>query len=177
MSCHLTATLKTLRQSILVIGYGNELRGDDGVGQRVARAVEEWRVPNLRSLAVHQLTPELAEELAVVDRVIFVDAYTEATPPEVRVCPLEPAHSVATTGHTSDPQMLLAIAQALYNAHPQAWWVGIPAVNFELSNDLSPIASQGMEEALEEIDRLIKHQPSPPHTTLPNGKKQLVDII
>jgi hydrogenase maturation protease len=175
MSCHLTATPKTLGDSILVIGYGNELRGDDGVGQRVARAVEEWRVPNLRSLAVHQLTPELAEELAVVDRVIFVDAYADVKTPEVRVCPLEPAHSVATTAHTSDPEILLAIAQALYNAHPQAWWVGIPAVNFELGNDLSPITSQGMEAALEAIDRLIKYQPSPPHSTLPNGKKQLVN--
>lgn len=175
MSCYLTATLKTLRESILVIGYGNELRGDDGVGQRVARAVEEWRVPNLQSLAVHQLTPELAEELAVVDRVIFVDAYTEVIKPEVKVCRLEPANSVAATGHTSDPEMLLAIAQALYNAAPQAWWIGIPAVNFELGNEFSPITEQGMEEALEEIDRLIKHQPSPAHTTLPNGKKHLVN--
>ena len=175
MSCHLTATLLTLRQSILVIGYGNELLCDDGVGQRVARAVAEWRVPNLRSLAVHQLTPELAEELVDVDRVIFVDAYTEATQQEVRVCRLEAADTVATTGHTSDPLLLLAIAQALYNAHPQAWWVGIPAVNFELSDRLSPITEQGMEEALEEIDRLIKHQPSSPHTTLPNSKKQLVN--
>ena len=173
MSCHLTATLKTLRQSTLVIGYGNELRGDDGVGQRVARAVEEWRVPNLRSLAIHQLTPELAEELVDVSRVIFVDADADANKPQVRISPLEPAHSVATTGHTSDPQILLAIAQALYNAVPQAWLVSIPAVNFELSNDLSPITSQGMEEALDEIDRLIKYQPSPPHSTLPNGKKHL----
>ena len=175
MSCNLTATLKTLRQSILVIGYGNELRGDDGVGQRVARAVEGWGVPNLRSLAVHQLTPELADELIYVDRVIFVDAYTEVTTPEVRVCLLEPAHSVATTGHTSDPQMLLAIAQALYNAHPQAWWIGIPAVDFELGYDFSAITEQGMEEALEEIDRLIKHQSSPTHTSLPNGKKYSVN--
>ena len=158
MSCHLTATLKTLRQSILAIGYGNELRGDDGVGQRVARAVEEWRVPNLRSLAIHQLTPELAEELVDIDRVIFVDADANAKKPEVRVCRLEAADSVATTGHTSDPQMLLAIAQALYNASPQAWLVSIPAVNFELGNDLSPITSQAMEEALDEIDRLIKYQ-------------------
>lgn len=175
MSCHLTATLLTLRQSILVIGYGNELRGDDGVGQRVARAVEEWRVPNLRSLAVHQLTPELAEELVDVDRVIFVDADADANKLEIRVSPIKPADFVATTGHTSAPQMLLAIAQALYNAVPQAWLVRIPAVNFELSNDLSPITSQGMEEALDEIDRLIKYQPSPPHSTLPNGKKHRVN--
>jgi hydrogenase maturation protease len=159
MNCHLAATLKTLRQSTLVIGYGNDLRGDDGVGQQVARTVEIWGVPNVRSLAVHQLTPELAAELATVDRVIFVDAYLASAAQDVQVCALEPAHCVATIGHTSDPQMLLAIAQALYNHHPEAWWVGIPAVNFELSDRLSPRTEQGMADALEEIDRLIRQQP------------------
>jgi hydrogenase maturation protease len=165
MKCHLAATVKTLRYSILVIGYGNELRGDDGVGQKVARTVHKWGLPNVRSLAVHQLTPELAEELVKVDCVIFVDAYPVSAKPEVQVYPLEPSRSVATIGHTSDPQMLLAIAQALYNYHPIAWWVGIPAVNFELSKTVSPIAQTGMTEAIEEIERLIQHQPA----TLPQA--------
>lgn len=159
MNCNLAATLKTLCHSILVIGYGNELRGDDGVGQLVARIVEGWGVPNLRSLAVHQLTPELTEELVTADCVIFVDAYPASPEQGVQVFRIEPTHSVSTMGHTSDPQMLLAIAQALYSYNPQAWWIGIPAVNMELGEQLSPITEQGMADALDEIDRLIRHKP------------------
>ncbi len=42
---------------VLVIGYGNTLRSDDGAGKRVAELVAEWQLLNVRSLLVHQLTP------------------------------------------------------------------------------------------------------------------------
>ena len=58
---------------ILVIGYGNELRGDDAIGPRVARAVRR-RYPDLKTVAAHQLTPEMAARLAGVRLAIFVDA-------------------------------------------------------------------------------------------------------
>ena len=48
----------------LVIGYGNELRGDDGAGIMVARRIAENPPPGVRSIVARQLTPELADELA-----------------------------------------------------------------------------------------------------------------
>ncbi len=57
-----------------MIGYGNTLRSDDGVGPRVAMAVASWGWPGLKAIAVHQLTPELAEPLAAAELAIFVDA-------------------------------------------------------------------------------------------------------
>jgi hydrogenase maturation protease len=67
------------RPQVVVIGYGNTLRSDDGAGQQVATLVEDWQLPQVRSLAVHQLTPELAAELATAQMVIFVDAYPESS--------------------------------------------------------------------------------------------------
>src|SRR5262245_30725916 len=60
------------RWSVVVVGYGNELRGDDAVGPRVAQAVAAWDLPGVCGLAIHQLTPELAEILAAAARAIFV---------------------------------------------------------------------------------------------------------
>ena len=37
----------------LVIGYGNTLRSDDGVGRHVALAVSSWGLPGLESIAVY----------------------------------------------------------------------------------------------------------------------------
>lgn len=65
----------SLCPSFLIIGYGNELRSDDGVGQRVSDTVATWKLPNVRALSVFQLTPELTENLATVNVAIFVDAY------------------------------------------------------------------------------------------------------
>lgn len=64
--------------SSLLIGIGNPLRGDDGVAPWL---VETWgrrrtrRDAALRVRVVNQLLPELAEELAAVQRVLFVDAW------------------------------------------------------------------------------------------------------
>ena len=55
----------------LVIGYGNEPRGDDAIGPQVAQCVSAWSRPEVVGLAVHQLTPELAALLADVESRIF----------------------------------------------------------------------------------------------------------
>ena len=156
MDCHLAATLKSLHQSILVIGYGSPLRSDDGVGQEIAKRVAAWGMPNVEAIAVHQLTPELVELLAKVDIAIFIDAYPATADQEIQVRPLEPAESGITSGHWCEPQVLLAMTQALYSKHPQAWWVMVPGINFELGECFSVIANQGMEAALQEIEQLMQ---------------------
>lgn len=59
----------------LIIGYGNPLRGDDGLGwhvaQRLAAVLPQHRA---RIEVCHQLTPELAEPISRADLVIFIDA-------------------------------------------------------------------------------------------------------
>lgn len=141
-----------VNHQFLVIGYGNDLRSDDGVGQRVADEVASWAIPNLRSLAVHQLTPELAELIASMQTVIFVDAYPVAQGGKiVQVCQLKVEADSLNLGHISNPPSLLALAQLLYNHAPPAWLVTVPAVNFELGENLSEIAQQGLAAALEQI--------------------------
>ena len=60
--------------SLLVIGFGNTLRCDDGVGPKAVLAVEELGLPGVRTLTCPQLTPELADPLSKVDSAVFVDA-------------------------------------------------------------------------------------------------------
>src|SRR5690242_2835552 len=68
--------------SFVVIGYGNDIRGDDAAGPLAARAVAAWGAPGVRALAAHQLTPELAEALAAAELAIFVDAGVAPPAPE-----------------------------------------------------------------------------------------------
>jgi hydrogenase maturation protease len=156
MNCHLAATLKSLRHSVLVIGYGSPLRSDDGVGQEIARRIAKWRISNVKAIAVHQLTPELIESLAKVKVAIFIDAYPTTAEQNIQVRSLEVAESGMTSGHWCEPQVLLAMTQALYGAHPQAWWVMVPGVSFEVGDSFSPIAKQGIESALQHVEHLIQ---------------------
>jgi hydrogenase maturation protease len=156
MNCHLSATLKRLRQSILLIGYGSPLRSDDAVGQRIAETIATWGMPNVESIAVHQLTPELIEKLAHTDVAIFVDAYPASSWQAVQVRPLPSASAGVSLGHWCEPQTLLSMTQALYGCQPSSWQVMVPGANFQLGDELSAIAAQGMEVALQDIERLIQ---------------------
>ncbi len=139
----------------LVIGYGNSLRGDDGIGREVAQIVTGWNLPDVRSLSKHQLTPELAAELAQVDLAIFVDASQSADKNAVEVRSLTPSSSIEFQSHFSDPEALLSLTQALFGTCPQAWWVIVPVTNFELGERLSPVAKLGIKQALKEIRGLL----------------------
>src|ERR1044072_3449496 len=91
-------------RDFLVIGYGNELRGDDGVGPRVARAVQQLSLPHVRVLVQHQLTPELAEDISRARAVVFVDAAIDC---EVgRVTDLQSESASNIMAHANSPKAL-----------------------------------------------------------------------
>ena len=120
----------------LVIGIGNPLRSDDGVGWRLAEEVG--------GLAVHQLTPELAAELSRVDRVLFVDAWQVPPGPLLRgrfqpcLRAVAPGAGGLGSSHRLEPAELLALAAALYQAQPEAQELLLPARDFAHGTRLSP---------------------------------------
>jgi hydrogenase maturation protease len=140
---------------LLVIGYGNTLRSDDGAGVRVAEAIAACHPPGVTALAVHQLTPEIAERLAGAERAVFVDARWAEAGRDIAISPLEPSSSIRPAGHTSDPRSLLALARSLYGEAPRAWLITVPAVDFSLGEDLSPTASHGVELAIRLIGGIL----------------------
>jgi hydrogenase maturation protease len=141
----------------LVIGYGNPLRGDDGVGPKVAEAIEELHLPDVRTLICHQLSPEHAEPIARARTVIFVDAAVDA-PKDVQLRKLEPNESSQLMAHAADPRTMLALARDVFGHCPEAWWLTIPAEQLDFGEELSPVARHGFEVALERIRTLACHR-------------------
>jgi hydrogenase maturation protease len=145
----MAARLKTM--TVLVIGYGNTLRSDDGVGYLVAATVAEWQLPQVRSIAVHQLLPELAPDIADVDLVIFVDAVVtiDRSTPKIEIIPLVAGCDEDFSTHIITPQLLLGMTQRLYGATPEAYLLTISAIDFTLGATLSSIAITGKDVALD----------------------------
>jgi hydrogenase maturation protease len=169
-----------IETELLVIGYGNSLRRDDGVGPRVAEAVEELHLPGVRTLATHQLSPEHAEPVARARRVVFVDAIVnaggqwqvisdkkiwQATSGEKSCHPapdtghvqwrkLEPGETSQLMAHAADPRTLLALARDVFGHAPEAWWLTIPAVKLGFGTDFSPETEAGFHTAIAEIRKL-----------------------
>ena len=119
MNCAVTETL--------YIGYGNSLRGDDGVGLFVAQ--------RLQGLAVHQLTPELAEPISQAAKVVFIDADVTLPAGEIRRAPVVETQS--SIGHHCTPGELLVIARALYGRAPEAELISIGIESTDLAETFS----------------------------------------
>ena len=137
---------------LLVIGYGNTLRGDDGVGPKVAEAVAALDLPGVRVLACPLLTPELAEPISHARVVMFVDAAVDA-PREVQRRKLAPAESSQVMAHAASPATLLALARDVFGHAPEAWWLTIPVAELGIGEELSPLAKRGFEQAVEEVKK------------------------
>jgi hydrogenase maturation protease len=140
---------------VLVIGYGNTLRSDDGVGPRVAEAVEALQLPGVRAMTCQQLSPEHADPISKAETVVFVDAAVDS-PKEVLLRPLEPNESSQLMAHAADPRTMLALARDVFGHTPKAWWLTIPAVTLEFSETLSPEAEFGCTEAVQKIHNLCR---------------------
>lgn len=138
---------------LLVIGYGNTLRSDDGVGPKAAEAVAALHLPGVQVLTCDLLTPELADPISRAGWVVFVDAAVDA-PREVQLRPLTPADSSQIMAHAADPRTLLALARDVFGRAPGAWWLTIPIRNLAIGEDLSEMARLGLSACVSTIKKL-----------------------
>ncbi|MBD2346721.1 hydrogenase maturation protease [Anabaena subtropica] len=144
-----------MKKTVMVIGYGNDLRSDDGIGQWIANEIASWHLPSVESVAVHQLTPDLVDSLASVDLAIFVDACLPVENFDVQVQSLLPACDIDSNVHTGDPRSLLALTEAIHGNFPVAWWVTIPGMNFEVGDRFSRTMEAGKAIALVKIVQIL----------------------
>ncbi len=142
----------------LVLGYGNTLRGDDGVGYRLAEAVESWSLAQVEAYPCHQLTPDLAALIAEQERVFFVDASLPQNPHRPLMFTrlvLRSDPTLTFTGHHSTPMDLLILTQQLYGQSPLAYTLLLPTWLMDYGEDLSPIAQTGLRQGTRWIKELI----------------------
>jgi len=151
MACPYSANARETGQeacpTMLIIGYGNRLRSDDGVGFRAAELLRERNVnPDIEVLAVPQLTPELTEPVSRAQQVIFIDAAAEGPPGEVRQRKLAAPAAGAAFTHQMTPEALLAAAAALYGASPSGVLYSICGESFAYGEQLTPAVERALAE-------------------------------
>lgn len=142
---------------VLVIGYGNTLRGDDGLGVAVAELIaERVRDEAVQIETVHQLTPELAVPVSRADLVIFVDASVGEEPGSWKCRTVQPdSASTSKLGHHLTPSGLLAYAQALFKTTPRALLISVVAGSFECGESLTEPVRAALPVVVEKICGLI----------------------
>lgn len=167
---------------ILVVGYGNPDREDDGVAWHILQELSTRfnspvlaldggvfeQVHNPQLVFVLQLTPEMAESLAGYDFVCFVDAHTGAYAEEVRAEPVKPGYQSSPFTHHLTPESCLDLARSLYGRAPDAFVVSVRGYRFGYSTGLSPQTAALVPDAVARIvSRINRHSPPTPPANTP----------
>lgn len=138
---------------VLVVGCGNPLRADDGVGPRVVQAFENRS--EIDCLQVMQLTPELAEAFSRAELVIVIDASARETPGAIDCRQVFPAADAGSFTHHMTLERLLATARDLYGKAPQTFLITVGAVDYAYRESLSPQIEAAAVRAVRLVEVLI----------------------
>ena len=135
---------------ILVYGYGNPGRQDDGLGVALVERLEAWAKAEARDGLVfdsnYQLNAEDALALAESRAVVFVDAAKLGKAPfEFRE--LAPQKEISFSTHAMSPESVLALAAELYDAHPPAWMLAICGYEWAPNEPLTSAALANLAAA------------------------------
>jgi hydrogenase maturation protease len=132
---------------ILILGYGNPGRQDDGLGPAAAIEIDTFRRPNITAFDNYQLNIEDAIDVATHDVVWFIDA-TKTGPSPYAVHEVSAASIIEFTSHIVRPEAILAIARQCYGGSPQAFLLAIRGYDFEFVEALTPKAADNLRAAL-----------------------------
>jgi hydrogenase maturation protease len=124
----------------LVIGYGNPLRTDYGLGWKVCgELTRQVKQEEVELLCCRQLQPEMAERVAKAERVIFVEGCIDGPPGRIAVEDMAPSEKLPSLlSNSIDPYALLACAQQTYGHCPEATMVRVTGECFGVGQTLTP---------------------------------------
>ena len=143
----------------LILACGNTLRSDDGIGPWLAEWAEERFAsePDVRVIARQQWTPDLAEDIAGAESVVFLDcsigsAAGSVSMVEVRPCSVAQGFATHHVGATE----LLGLARDLYDSLPRtSLLLTIGAGSTELSETFSGAVLDAIPEACALLERTV----------------------
>jgi len=144
---------------IMIYGYGNPGRQDDGLGIAFSNAIEEWVKENgLDGYTFdnnYQLNIEDAELISDKDIVIFADASVEDIP-EFCVSMVDGTKDVSFTTHAASPGYIVQLCQEIFGKAPPTYLVHIKGYTWEFDEGLSDNATINLKLALDHIKKLLK---------------------
>jgi len=143
---------------ILLIGYGNPGRLDDGLGPAMAEILEKKKLPNVTVDSDYQLMVEDAAAIADHDVAIFVDASVDGSEP-FYFKPVQGKNEMSFSSHSAEPAQLVALAEKLFGSNTKCYILGIRGYEFnEFGQRLSKKASENLEKAVEFIVSAISRE-------------------
>lgn len=143
------------QSTVLLIGYGNPGRLDDGLGPALAEAIEAKGLAGVTVDSNYQLSVEDADAIAKHDFVLFVDASVSGREP-FWFGKVDPRKEVSFSSHSVSPEALMDMANNMLEGRTQGFILGIRGYEFnEFGEQLSPHAAENLDAAVQFVEKAI----------------------
>ena len=140
---------------ILIYGYGNPGRQDDGLGPALSEEIRRLGSPLVETDANYQLNIEDAALIAQRRAVLFVDASVEEDVETFRVRRVIPSDRISFSTHHVGPETVLHLCELGFGGTSAVWLMSVRGYYFDYVESLSDRATHNMGEALDFIKLLL----------------------
>lgn len=144
---------------ILIYGYGNPGRQDDGLGDAFVNHIEKWvKEEGLEGISFdsnYQLNMEDAHEISDKDVVIFADASVEEIA-DFCVTKVDQDAKVTFTTHAASPGYIVDLCQKIYGKTPITYLLHMKGYTWEFAEGLSDKALANLALAVSYFKNKLK---------------------
>jgi len=139
-----------IKPNILIYGFGNPGRQDDGLGIILTERIDSWvKEKNLNSVTVdcnYQLNIEDVAEMADKDLVVFVDASREEINDFV-FTRVKPSAKNEYTTHSVSPSYIHYLCNVIYNKTPETYLLHIKGYKWDFLEEMTNEAKNNLSGA------------------------------
>lgn len=135
----------------IVVGFGNDLRGEDAFGVDVISKLQDYNLGNTKLISTFQLTPELSLELKDATKLIFIDAAFNQDYNYALGCSLEEIKQNQLSHHISIKTIIM-ILERLYDTKPEYELYSMFTNNFD-----EVIDKKRYKESLKKVVDFVKN--------------------
>lgn len=141
---------------LVVLGWGNASRGDDGLGPALLERIEAAGLDGVTTIEDFQLQLEHAMDLEGADLALFVDA-SVAAPTPFAFTETGPREGLTHTSHAMAPEAVLDVyARVMGRRPPPSFVLAIRGEAFALGTEIGPAAAANLEAAWTFLRPLIE---------------------
>jgi hydrogenase maturation protease len=153
----------TKQNKILIFGYGNPGRQDDGLGIAFSETIEKWadknKMDHITCDSNYQLNIEDAELISNFDLVLFADASVEDVH-DFTITRVECSTSkIEFSMHAVSPAFILDLCNKIYKKSPETYLLHLKGYEWDFKEGLTRDAENNLNEAVRRVKKSF-HQKS-----------------
>lgn len=136
-------------EKIVLIGYGNEYRRDDGLGIRLLDLIDE----EISKIKIQELSIDILDDIKDFDTVVFIDAALEGE--DINFRKIEKKAKFSPLTHHISPEELLIWAENINKKSYNFYLLSIRGYDFDFGEELSEGGLKNLEKGVNFLKKFL----------------------